>query len=586
VEVALYAVAIIVGGYHWGREGIEEVLEQREIGIKVLMLAATIGSALLGMWDEAALLVVLYGLAEGLEEYTYARTRASIRSLLDLAPKEARVLRNGSERLIPAQDLKVGEVFLVKPGESLPTDGVVLNGCSSVNEAPVTGESLPVEKREGAKVFAATINQEGALEIRATATFADNTLSKIIHLVEEAQEQKGKTQLFIEQFGRIYSPGVLVSAVLLLVIPALLGIPLAAWAKRAVVLLVAAAPCALVMSTPVAIAAGIGRAGKHGILIKGGSHLESLGRIRVVAFDKTGTLTKGVPAVTDIVALNGSKSDVLRTAYSVERFSEHPLAKAVVEAGMTTGVAPAEARDFSAIAGYGAKATIGTGTVYVGKEGLFKRIGQAPEVIAQLGRFREEGKTVMLVGTEKMLLGAIAVRDQIRPQAAQIVQALHRMGVKVAMLTGDNETTARTVAKELGIDDVKADLRPEDKVEAVRVLKRAYGAVAMVGDGINDAPALAAATVGIAMGVAGSDAAIEAADTALMADDVTKVAYAIRLGRTARRISRQNIVFSILLLAGLIPAALLGLMSVAMAVLLHETSELLAVANGLRVTRG
>ncbi len=585
-EVAIYVSAILLGGYHWGREGIEEALRERKIGIEMLMMAATVGSAFLGMWDEAALLVVLYGLAEGLEEYTYAKTRASIRGLLDLAPKEARVLRNGSERLIAAQELKIGDLFVVRPGESLPTDGIVQNGRSSVNEAPVTGESLPVEKREGSQVFAATINQEGVLKVRATAGFADNTLSKIIHLVEEAQEQKGKAQLFIERFGNIYSPCVLVAAILLLVIPALLGIPMAVWAQRAVVLLVAAAPCALVMSTPVAVAAGIGTAGRNGVLIKGGTHLESLGKVRVVAFDKTGTLTKGVPAVTDIVAFNGSESDVLRFAYSIERFSEHPLAKAVVEAAMKTGLTPLEAEDFSAVVGYGAKAVIGNDTVYVGKEGLFKHIDRDPKVTTHLGKFREDGKTVMLVGTEKMLLGAIAVRDEIRPQAIQIVQELHHLGIKVAMLTGDNATTARAVAKALGIDEVKADLRPEDKVEAVRELERTHGAAAMIGDGINDAPALAAATLGIAMGVAGTDAAIEAADVALMADDLTKLAYAIRLGRKARGIGRQNIIGSLALLAVLIPSALIGIMSVSMAVILHEGSELLAVANGLRAGKG
>lgn len=585
LEIACYIVAILLGGYHWSREGIEEFLETRKIGIEILMLAAVVGSAILGMWDEAAFLVVLYGLAEGLEEYTYARTRASIRSLLDLAPKEARVLTNGREQLIPAQNLKLGDVFLVRPGEAIPTDGLVVEGRSSVDEAPVTGESLPIEKREGSKVFAATINQEGVLQIRTTATYADNTLSKIIHLVEEAQEQKGKTQAFIERFGDIYSPCVLVGALLLLAIPALLGAPLVMWAKRAVVLLVAAAPCALVMSTPVAIAAGIGTAGKKGILIKGGTHLETLGKIRLVAFDKTGTLTKGLPAVTDIVAFNGTEPEVLRLAYSVERFSEHPLAKAVVEAAKTAKLEPIKATDFSAVAGYGAKATIGSGTVYVGKEGLFKELGPDASALASLGKFRQEGKTVMLVGSEKLLVGMIAVKDEIRPQARRAIKEIHQLGIKVAMLTGDSEIIAQSVAKELGIDEVRADLKPEEKVEAIKALKQIHETVAMVGDGINDAPALASASLGIAMGVAGTDAAIEAADTALMADDLTKLTYALKLGRAARKIGQQNITGSILLLVLLIPCALLGLISIAAAVILHEGSELLAVANGLRVAR-
>ncbi|MHA1376017.1 MAG: heavy metal translocating P-type ATPase, partial [Promethearchaeota archaeon] len=288
VEILLYISAIILGGYHWIREGLEELIEEKEIGIEILMLAATIGSAFFGMWEEAALLVFLYGAAEGIEEYTYARTRYSIRKLLDLAPKEASILKDGKEMKVAAEDLKVGDVFIVKPGESIPTDGIIIKGRSSINEAPVTGESIPVEKKEGMKVFSATINQEGALEIETTASFQDNTLSKMIHLVEEAQEKKGKAQIFIEKFGKKYSPMVLLTALLLIIVPLLFGLSFSEWTVKAVVFLVAAAPCALVMSTPVAIAAGIGRAGKNGVLIKGGIHLENLGKINAVGFDKTG----------------------------------------------------------------------------------------------------------------------------------------------------------------------------------------------------------------------------------------------------------------------------------------------------------
>src|SRR3990170_1090805 len=525
VETGIYIVAIPLGGYHWSREGIEELLKEREIGIKILMMAATIGSAILGMWDEAAFLVFLYGAAEGLEEYTYARTRASIRKLLDLAPKEARVIRNGKEITIPAEELVVGDIFVVKPGESIPTDGIIVKGSSSINEAPVTGESMPVEKKDGMKVFAATINQEGALEIRATATYKDNTLAKMVHLVEEAQEQKSKTQLFIEKFGRRYSPLVLLSSLILLVIPPLLGLPISSWATRAVVLLVAAAPCALVMSTPVAIAAGIGIAGRSGVLIKGGIHLESLGKIKAIAFDKTGTLTKGKPVVTDVVALNGDESKVLALAYSVERFSEHPLAQAIVAKAKEFNIGDEEIAQFNALIGLGAKAKIGDKMTYVGKPELFKELGLNVRTIPDIERLRGEGKTAILVGTE-------------------------------------------------------------EKIKAIEELEKEYGAVAMVGDGINDAPALARATVGIAMGTAGADAAIEAADTALMADDLTKVVYAINLGKRARGISVQNIVFSLFILAVLIPSALIGIMTVAIAVFFHEGSELLAVANGLRVASG
>jgi Cd2+/Zn2+-exporting ATPase len=407
----------------------------------------------------------------------------------------------------------------------------------------------------------------------------------MVHLVEEAQEQKSKTQLFIETFGRRYSPLVLFSSLLLIVLPPLFGAPFSEWATRAVVLLVAAAPCALVMSTPVAIAAGIGRAGRSGVLIKGGIHLENLGKIRAVAFDKTGTLTKGTPVVTDVVPLNGDEAQVLALAYSVERFSEHPLARAIVEKATDSQVEALEAIDFTALVGAGAKAEIGARTIYVGKPQLFEELGLNVRVIPDAERLRNEGKTVILVGTETSIAGIIAIRDEVRPQARGVIDQLHRMGVKVVMLTGDNQVTARAIAKEVGVDEVRADLKPEDKITAVEELEKKYGSVAMVGDGINDAPALARATVGIAMGVAGTDAAIEAADVALMADDLTKVVYAIDLGKKARRISLQNIVFSLLLLAVLIPSALIGIMTVAIAVFFHEGSELLAVANGLRVAR-
>lgn len=585
-EISIYVVAILLGGYHWSREGIEELIEEKEIGIEILMMAATIGSAILGMWDEAAFLVFLYGTAEGLEEYTYAKTRHSIRKLLDLAPKEARVLRNGKEVTIPAEEIKVGDIFIVRPGESMPTDGIILKGSSSINESPVTGESMPVEKKEGMKVFAATMNQQGYLEVKATATFENNTLSKIIHLVEEAQEQKGKAQIFIERFGKRYSPIVLLSAILLIVIPPLLGLSISEWATRAVVLLVAAAPCALVMSTPVAIAAGIGRAGSTGVLIKGGIHLENLGKIRVVALDKTGTLTKGTPVVTDIFPLN-KEAEVLRLAYSIENLSEHPLAKAIVQKAKESGLTPLNAKDFQAFTGAGAKAKIDGEDFYIGNPQFFKELGILDESFAGIiEKFAGEGKTVILLGTIARIYGAITLRDEVRPGTKEVIKGLHKMGLKVVMLTGDNPQTAKAIAGELGIDDFRAGLRPEDKIEAVKELKAKYGDIIMVGDGINDAPALAEATVGIAMGTIGTDAAIEAADVALMADDLSNVPYAISLGKRARRISKQNIVFSLLILAVLIPSALIGIMSVAIAVFVHEASELLAVANGTRVAKG
>ncbi|MFZ5862404.1 MAG: heavy metal translocating P-type ATPase [Nitrospirota bacterium] len=586
VENVFYWIAIPLGGWHWTREGIENLLVRREVGIEILMLGATLGAGALGLWDEAAALVFLYGAAEGTEEYTYARTRHAIRALLDLAPKEARVLRDGREITVAGESLKPGDIFVVRPGEAIPTDGLIRSGTSSLDESPVTGESIPVDKEPGMQVFAASINKQGALEVEATAAFADNTLSKIIHLVEQAQERKGRAQQWIERFGRRYSPVVLGVAALLLVVPWAMGLPLQEWSLRAVVLLVAAAPCALIMSTPVAAAAGIGAAGRRGILIKGGVHLEHLGQIRVVAFDKTGTLTRGEPVVTDVIPVRSSTAELLAIAAGLEHRSEHPLAQAILRHARAQGIEPLTAEEFEALAGSGAKGTINDTIWYIGNPDLFERLGVGLAAVqAQIASLQGEGKTVVLVGHGRRLLGVIALQDQIRPGMKDVIAALHAEGVRVVMLTGDNARNAGAVARQLGIDDVRAELKPEDKVAAVRLLDKQDGAVLMVGDGVNDAPALAGATCGVAMGAAGSDAAIEAADVALMADDLAKVVEAIRLGRKARRISAQNIVFSVLLLAVLIPTALAGYLSVAVTVFIHETSELLAVANGLRVAR-
>ena len=470
VEIALYVIAIPLGGYHWMREGIEELIKEKEVQIDILMMAAAVGAALLGMWDEAAFLVFLYGAAEGLEEYTYAKTRASIRHLLDLVPQEAKVIRDGREETVPARELRIGDVFLVRPGESIPTDGVVVKGRSSVNEAPVTGESIPVEKIEWAKVFAATMNQEGALEVRVTATFEDNTLTKMVHLVEEAQEQKSKNQLFIEKFGRIYSPIVLVAALLLVCIPPFLGAPFLEWARRAIVLLVAAAPCALVMSTPVAIAAGIGRAGKFGVLIKGGIHLESLGKVAAVAFDKTGTLTKGEPTVTDVVAFEGGKADLLALAYNLERNSEHPLAVSIVQEAKKAAPRTVEVAGFQSLVGAGVKAVVEGQTFYVGKAALFQGLGVGGGFAEAAERLEEEGKTVVCVGSSDKVRGLIALQDRPSPHAKDVVASLHAMGIKTIVLTGDNEKTARAVGRETGISDVKAGLKPEDKIRAIKEL--------------------------------------------------------------------------------------------------------------------
>lgn len=585
VEISVFLIAIVIGGYHWSMEGIEELIKERKVGIEILMMAATIGSALLGIWDEAAFLVFLYSAAEGLEHYAYARTRGSIRELLKLAPKTAKIIANKKEVTIPVEDLTVGDIFVVRPGESIPTDGVVIRGMSSIDESPVTGESIPVEKNKGERVFAGTLNKEGSLEIQAASSFKDNTISKIIQLVEKAHEEKGRSQLFIEWFGDRYTPLVLIGAFILILVPLVFGGNLSEWSERAVVFLVAAAPCALVMSTPIAIAAGIGKSGRNGVLIKGGIHLENLGNIRAIAFDKTGTLTKGKPVVTDILAIDGDERNVIKLAYSVEILSEHPLAQAIIEKAEEMKIRASNVENFACLIGAGVSANIGGKTFYAGKPEFFEELGVNIPNKAEIEKLRADGKTTILVGNSEGIKGIIGIRDEVRPNAREVVSELHDMKIKVVMLTGDSEVVARAISRELGLDEYRANLQPAGKTEAIKELEQTYGNVAMVGDGINDAPALAQATIGIAMGTAGTDVAIETADVALMADDLTKVPFAIRIGKRSKKISRQNIVFALIVLAMLIPSALFGILSVAWAVTFHESSELLAVLNGLRVAR-
>jgi len=584
---SLYVVAIPLAAFHWSREAIETLVRDRVVGIDLLMLAAMVGASLLGLLNEAAALAVLYAIAEGLEDFTYARTRSAIRGLLSLAPKMARVIRDGAEIEIPAEQIGVGERFFVRPGESFATDGVIRMGRSTVDESAVTGESVPIEKETGDPVYAGTVNQIGAIEIEATAAFVDNTLSKVIHLVEAAQSEKGRAQQWVDRFGQRYSPAVLAASVALLLVPFLFSLPFSGWAHRAVVLLVAAAPCALVISTPIAMAAGIARAGRRGILVKGGAHLEHLARIRMVAFDKTGTLTEGRPRVTNAIPIDTDLQRLLGIAAALERYSEHPLARAIVAAADTQGIEPIEATDSKALTGSGIEATIKGATWYVGSPRLFRERGHDLEAHESIvSRMEAEGKTTVLVGTDRVIAGVLALQDTIRATAEEAIRQLHDSGLHVAMLTGDNARTARAVARLVGIDDVQASLKPADKLRALAVYEeRRPGGVLMVGDGVNDAPALAAASCGIAMGAIASDAAIEAADVALMSNDLTKVPEALAIAHQVRVVSRQNIAFSVALLIVLIPAALFDILGVAAAVAAHEVGELLAVANGLRAGR-
>jgi Cd2+/Zn2+-exporting ATPase len=589
ISTVLYAAAILIGGYYFGREALEELIFEREIGIELLMAVAAVVAAIMGQVAEGAMLVFLYSISEAAEGYTEEKTRAAVKALMDLAPKVALVSRDGVEVEIPVEELVVGDIFIVKPGQSIATDGDILTGSTSVNQAPVTGESIPVEKQPGDPVFAGSINGEGALEIQATKTFAENTISRIINMVEEAQERKGKSQRFIERFGARYSPAVLLIGILIAVIPPLFfNAEWATWITRATVFIVAAAPCALVISIPITLVAALGTGARQGVLIKGGVYVEELAKVKVVAMDKTGTLTRGEPEVTDVIAAEKDPQHLLAIAAGVERRSEHPLARAILRYADEEGVTPVEVSGSRALTGAGASAIVDDRTIYIGSPDLFLshldlNLDSYQETIQRL---QGEGKTVVVVGDESTPLGLIAIRDSVRPNARKAVEALHTAGAeRVVMLTGDNERTAQAIADELGIDEIHADLKPEDKVEKVRELSDRYGHVAMVGDGVNDAPALAEATVGIAMGAAGTDVALETADVALMADDLEKLAYALHLAKRNQKVVNQNLTLSAIVIGALVIGAVSGVFTLPIAVLGHEISEFIVIGSGLRMLR-
>jgi Cd2+/Zn2+-exporting ATPase len=587
IPFAIYVVSAAVGAYYFGREAVEDLLFERRVSIEMLMTFAAVVAIVMGQAMEGAMLAFLYSISEAAEGYTEEKTRSAIRKLMDLAPKMATVRRDGRDLEIPVEELKVGEIFVVRPGEALATDGEVVAGRSSVNQSPVTGESVPVEKTPGDAVFAGSINQEGSLEVRATRTFADNTIARIIEMVEEAQERKGASERFIETFGRRYSPAVLLAGILLAVLPPLLfGGDWQSWITRATVFIVAAAPCALVISIPITLVAALGTGARNGVLIKGGVYVEELAKIRVVALDKTGTITRGEAEVTDVIPF-GSRSaeDVLRAAAAIERESQHPLARAITRHAGERGIAAVAIRGFCSLTGAGATAEVNGEVLYVGSPAFFEsELGLTLDE-ATIIALQEDGKTVVALGDKRAAWGLIALRDNIRPNVRKVLGELHELGVTVAMLTGDNERTARAIAREAGIDEVYAGLKPEDKAAKVREISKARGHVAMVGDGVNDAPALAEATVGVAMGAAGTDVALETADVALMADDLEKLVYAIRLARRNQSVVRQNLALSALVIGILVVGAIAGTFTLPVAVVAHEFSEFIVIASGLRMLR-
>ena len=585
----IYVLATVAGVRFFAIEAVRELVYEREIDIELLMTVAAFTAGALGLWSEAAALGFLYSISEALESYTEDRTRGAIRALMDLAPKRVtRLSADGTEEEVDLDALMVGDRFLVRPGQSVATDGQVDEGSSAIDEAAVTGESVPVDKVPGDKVFAGTLNTTGSLVVSATATAANNTLAKIVRLVSEAQEAKGHGERFIRRFARVYSPAVLVTGVAVGLIGGLTTGDWSEWTIRAATVLVAAAPCALVISIPISYVAAIGSASRKGILIKGGIYLEEIAQLRVLALDKTGTLTSGQPQVVEFRVASGiAEDEALRIAAAVEQRSEHPLARALVAFAATRGAAASAGTDFEALVGAGAQASIDGQRFVVGSPTLMRQRGVQLDGLAELiPTWQQEGRTAVVLADETKGLAAFAIADVIRPQARAAMDQLRQLRVEhLVMLTGDNERTAAAVAKQVGVDMVAAELKPEDKSERIATLVEQYGHVGMVGDGVNDAPALAAASVGIAMGTAGSDVALETADVALMADDLTKLVEAIHIGRRTRVVVRQNVALGIAILVVLVPGALFGLLALPAAVLAHEVSELFVIANGLRLAR-
>ncbi len=624
---SIYWLALIMAGYPIARSGLRRLWLNREININLLMALAAIGAVIIGEEAEAATVIFLFAIGEALEGYTMDRARNSIRKLMTLTPAEATVLRpcndcrehlgrdgytggpcpfcGAHETRVPVERLQVGETILIKPGERIPVDGVVLTGASAINQAPITGESMPVAKTAGDEIFAGTVNGEGTLEVRMLRPASESTLSNIIHLVEEAQSQRAPAQRFIDRFAKIYTPAVVTAALLVAILPPLLfNVPFwnladgsHGWLYRALTLLVISCPCALVISTPVTLVSAISAAAKHGVLIKGGAYLEALAKVRAFAFDKTGTLTYGQPIVVELRSFDcqhtaekecESCDDVLQLAAAVERRSEHPLAQAVVNAASGrrhhNGYV---AEDVEAITGRGVRGTVNGKSIIVGSHALFD--AEHPhdkKICCAVDAVEKNGCTTMMVCAGEHLAGYIAVSDKTRDTSRAVIAELRKLGIeKSVMLTGDNQATAQMIARVIGIDEVRAQLLPAQKLEAVKSLQHEYERVAMVGDGVNDAPALASADVGIAMGNAGTAQAMETADIALMSDNLSKLPFAIKISRKAMRVIKQNIAVSLILKGIFLALALPGFATLWMAVIADTGASLLVTVNGMRLLK-
>ena len=584
--MVLYVAAILLGG--WGNfHKAARALPRGNFNMSVLMSAAVLGAMAIGQYEEGASVAFLYAVSEMLEAWTIDKARCSIQRLMELTPDLARIRRDGVEMKLHITEVRPGDVMILRPGDQIAMDGIVRSGKSSVNQAAITGESLPALKEAGAEVFAGTLNGPGALEVTVTKLAQDSTLARIIQLVENAQTQRAPSQAFVEKFAAVYTPVVLALAAAVAVLPPLFwGYQWASWIYRGLALLVVACPCALVVSTPVAIVSAISSAARQGVLIKGGIYLEAAGSLQAIAFDKTGTLTRGEPVVTDVVAVGDwQEAELLGRAADLEARSEHPLAAAIVQAAKQQGLAVTPVEDFIAITGRGGQGTVAAELLYVGNSRLFTELGADLSFVAEpIERLQQQGKTVMIVGTSEEIQGIIAVADTVRPDSAATMKALKNAGIQhTIMLTGDNSQAARTIAAQVGVDEYRAELLPEDKVTAMQELLAKYGQVAMVGDGINDAPALALSTVGIAMGGAAADTAMETADIVLMANDLKNLPFTIQLSRQALQIIRQNISFSIGIKLLAVLAVFPGWLTLWLAILADMGATLLVTLNSLRL---
>ena len=585
----LYFLAIVSGGWYVAPKA-WFALKRLRPDMNLLMTIAVAGAISIGEWFEAATVSFLFGLSLALESWSVGRARRAVEALLSLSPTQVRLLREDNrEEVIAAEEVPVGSRFIVKPGERLPLDGLVLEGASQVNQAPITGESLPVLKERGAQVFAGTVNGDAALVVQSTKPAGETTLAQIVRMVGEAQSRRAPSEQWVEKFARVYTPVVFVVALFVAVLPpAVFGESWIPWFYRSLVLLVIACPCALVISTPVSIVAALTASARNGVLVRGGSYMEAPASLSAVALDKTGTLTEGKPRVVRIVPVNGhSEVELLARAAALESRSDHPLAQAIVAYAQARGVGFAPAEDFQIQPGKGATGRFNGKNYWLGSHRLLEERGQeTPEVHRQLERMTEAGRTVVVVGTDDHVCGFIGLADTVRPNAKASIHALRKAGVQhVVMLTGDNRGTALAIAGETGVDEVLAELLPADKVAAVEKLVTRYSRVAMVGDGVNDAPALARATVGIAMGAVGSDAAIEAADVALMSDDLSKLPWLIRHSRKTLVIIRQNIGLSLAVKALFVVLTFVGLASLWAAIAADMGVSLLVIVNALRLVR-